>query len=1114
MSFPYSTLWRYIYYESIVEHDHRLRSICTHIPWINFDEIIDVDWVAAKNDDRIASHPIAIYLNKLAPKSQKFRRINKDVIYKRPRPVRVPFDADTYLFTFKYDDRMEKDRYAIGLRACSLITITPRNRWFKLYERNPRFTSTISALSTQLHRTIQARSRFNEDESAGTITTSIVSPSDKYPKCYKVRIYHRQAWNPMKEGASFPSIWKEPDPSASVDDVSGVALRHITLLCRDVICECNKCTVGCPNGVSDPSGRCDACNLDYQEFSMGHVFSLIDYSGSFAEGCMLPTFYVRNELNKAIKKSSDMDRMRDSRGRVGFNAELIGSNVFAIIEFENCELGYCRLRDVRNGEILSGNIELIGNTERDQNQINTVERNYYKKSFTRGPATTNIPYCKQVIIDDVFYYSCLSWPPIAQTWIDRERRSKWPPKGIIQEIVSKGCRIVYKSHPRSTDPDAEFRFSFSVAELILFETLSVDQKKCFIAFKALAKFRIYRLEIKTKKEVDLSTYQLKTIFLWACETIPADQWQTTNGWARCLLYMIDQLYACLKSRTLPGYFIPDNNLMDTIELPQALFSEIRELRMNPITSAATFLDSTRCFRHSQFKTFDHIQDLCGFDLIEENISKRQLIFLQKMTIGLNSTRGVRFWKKEAVLRIFATWCHQNSHEIHLAPWQCLTREMTLFDVVYLDILHGFDVPNNVLLEYVDREWSVEVVCKLATCYSMKILKRGDRKNKVEYSLHFKSLLVIHQAINYKHPTLESIITSVSILMRCKEYEMAAQVLKSAIIHICFSDMIYYIRWRELYADLSSHKMKNELQEMFDIVLLCGYNKSMFQRIPAFIHFLLSVCYKYCGTTEDREDILNRMRSPMFLCSRDPRDHLGVLRYAYVLLMLDVLENFEKLRSLYCMFYREFVSKKFELIEREAKIRKDLFQRNICVDHRCDLYISLKAYSSVWSCTAHTKLVLRNLADLLGIFDESSSELYKIATINHFEPGLTYSMLTTADRIYFSQVLIVNKKLEQAISILESIVEQEGAYSISMVIWPKELYGSRFIDKNLRNELIKSSKDYIVFPTNLYARYLLTIAYGSLGQEENRNNNLLNSSFFDNCTRNSKNLLRCWTLCRQ
>ena len=84
-----STFWRNIYYESIVEHDPRLRSINTFTPWISFDRIVDVDRVAAINNDIIASHPIAIYLNKLAPESRKFRRINKDVIYKRHEPVRV-----------------------------------------------------------------------------------------------------------------------------------------------------------------------------------------------------------------------------------------------------------------------------------------------------------------------------------------------------------------------------------------------------------------------------------------------------------------------------------------------------------------------------------------------------------------------------------------------------------------------------------------------------------------------------------------------------------------------------------------------------------------------------------------------------------------------------------------------------------------------------------------------------------------------------------------------------------------------------------------------------------------------------------------------------------------
>ena len=252
MSFPYPTFWTDVYCESIVQHDPRLRSIqFEHAT--DFDRIFAFDRLAAMNDDRIASHPLFIYLNRnqLASQPQKFKRINKNVIYERHKPAHA-------LFTNALDFERE---FMVRSNAYSSITINPRNRWFKLYERNPRFTFTISALSTQLNQAIEAQSRFTDDEPNKRIPRCIVIPMDKYLKCYKVRIYHRQAWNPMEEGASFPSIWKEPDPSASVDDVSGVALGHITLLCRDVIFECNKCTTGCS---PDKRSKCDTCKLDFE----------------------------------------------------------------------------------------------------------------------------------------------------------------------------------------------------------------------------------------------------------------------------------------------------------------------------------------------------------------------------------------------------------------------------------------------------------------------------------------------------------------------------------------------------------------------------------------------------------------------------------------------------------------------------------------------------------------------------------------------------------------------------------------------------------------------------------------------------------------------------------
>ena len=882
------------------------------------------------------------------------------------------------------------------------------------------------------------------------------------------------------EGRSFPLIWKEPDPSAWIEDVSGVVLRHITLLCRDMICECNKCTTGCPESFG--SKCCDACKMAVFERFHQSIF------GSFAEGCMLPTFFVpHNELNKGIKKCSDIDVMHVVKRRVGFNTK-IESNIFATIETDNCRPGYLRLKVAENGKTfrLSENIESLdaNHTFRINNRkIEDSFSSLYDKTITNGPATTRIfMSSKTPNIDEVYCFNCSSWPPVAQTWVDRERRSKWPSKEIIRYIVSKGCHIVHKAHPSSRDSDAEFRFSFSEAELILFNSLAVNQKKCFIAFKALVKYGVYRSEFKAKKDIDLSSYIMKTIFLWSCETIPADQWQTTNGWARCLLYMIDQLHACLKSRTLPGYFIPECNLMDSIEIPQTLSQEIVKLRSNPMTYAARFLDSTRCFRRSYFKICEHIQNFCESYSIKEIVLQRQLLFLQRMMIELDSNRGVKLWQREAVLRIFAKWCHQNSHEIHLTPLQCLTKEMTLFDVVHLDIVHGFDVPNHVLLEYVDREWSVDVVCKLACWYSMTTLKRLDHKNNFEYSLNFKTLLMIHQAMNHKYPSSETIITSVFLLMLCKEYEMAAHVLEPA-FRECFFE-IRYIHCSELFADIFSHKMRNEFQEFFDIRKFRSVGNEMFQTTSDLVRFSMSVCYKYIGDDEKRDSMLTIMK--FYIVSSIILDNLHgdrALDYSYVLLMLEVFENSEKWRNLYYQIYERFMSMKLKMIKHESENVKDGYKTQIYEDTGSDRVIPCRNVLFLCSCTIGMMGNLMAFLNYHRALDGFSVEI--LDSLKHF---LGRSISKTADRLYFSQCLISRKIPEQALPLLEATVKQEGDFSTSVVIWPKQLYESCLNDDNLRRELIKSSEDYVVFPANLYARYLLSIAYSSLGQEENHSNN--------------------------
>ena len=210
-------------------------------------------------------------------------------------------------------------------------------------------------------------------------------------------------------------------------------------------------------------------------------------------------------------------------------------------------------------------------------------------------------------------------------------------------------------------------------------------------------------------------------------------------------------------------------------------------------------------------------------------------------------------------------------------------------------------------------------------------------------------------------------------------------------------------------------------------------------------------------------------------------------YPTVLMMLEVFEYSENWESLHSRIYRKLVSAKMKLIEQQSEARKVEFERTLLSKQWTDLNWAL---ISLCSCNVNMMLNFKILADLSLMSNECSVRSRDILDVfQALEPLFAHLMSTNADRTYNSQFLIFSRRLDRTISILKDVAEQEGAYSISMVIWPRELYESRFIDENLRNELIKSSEDYVVFPTNLYARYLLTIAYSSLGQEENRSNNL-------------------------
>ena len=423
---------------------------------------------------------------------------------------------------------------------------------------------------------------------------------------------------------------------------------------------------------------------------------------------------------------------------------------------------------------------------------------------------------------------------------------------------------MHKPHPSNPDDELEFRFSFSLTEDILFKKRSTEQKQCLVAFKALVMYVVHKLESVPDCKTNLKTYHLKTIFMWACETLPADDWQTAIGWSQCLLYMIDQLHECLSKNSLPSYFLQDCDLFNGVDISSLLLPKIAELRKSPLVHAAGFLDSTEWFDMSYSKISEALAVLENQNYenaTAKNILERRLLFLQTIIGKTELTRKVSFWRKRNMLRFFWRWCEKNSFKINLQPWECLTDKKSLFDVVYLDVEFDFNVPNEQLLEHVDREWSVELIHKLAACYSNEALHLNSTvtQNKERYTLHLKTLLMMQHALENKFASVETIVICLSFLVIIKKYDIVIRVLESAEEELlgCEENIFYYTN----YINVFGYETTLEILEIFDIT----HMQDICIPMSVFLLFLRALCY---NLTQDEGKIQNALEQLNDICGDD------------------------------------------------------------------------------------------------------------------------------------------------------------------------------------------------------------------------------------------------------
>ena len=159
-------------------------------------------------------------------------------------------------------------------------------------------------------------------------------------------------------------------------------------------------------------------------------------------------------------------------------------------------------------------------------------------------------------------------------------------KTSLTKIVGFGCHFVPKPHQSNPDDNTQWRFSFSLAEVILINSWTDVQKYIYHVLR-LIKSEVVKSCGGEEKTV-LCTYFFKTLMLWACEEKPPEFW-TEENLETSVGELLCQMIEWLIERCCPNYFIPNNNMIDHLPHDIDLAKEITSLLHYKEVNLSTFL---------------------------------------------------------------------------------------------------------------------------------------------------------------------------------------------------------------------------------------------------------------------------------------------------------------------------------------------------------------------------------------------------------------------------------------------------------------------------------------------------------------------------------------------
>ncbi|XP_062609101.1 uncharacterized protein LOC134270865 [Saccostrea cucullata] len=176
------------------------------------------------------------------------------------------------------------------------------------------------------------------------------------------------------------------------------------------------------------------------------------------------------------------------------------------------------------------------------------------------------------------------FPLAADEWRNRQR--KWPPHEVVTAVYNAGCTLIPKHHPKSCNPEIEWKFNFTNSEVLLFsKAVTGKQRRGFFLLHMLFDNNTCHFRRKLKMK------HTKAVFFNCCEQIPVEKWETNLS--GCILYATAFLLACLRERNLPHYFIPSFNLFENYkeEDLEIMCIQIEAIRLFPVQTLQFLTES-------------------------------------------------------------------------------------------------------------------------------------------------------------------------------------------------------------------------------------------------------------------------------------------------------------------------------------------------------------------------------------------------------------------------------------------------------------------------------------------------------------------------------------------